>query len=510
MPNVTLPVDESYHSILRPVVTDVVKSIIEFTGLPKNFPVVYPGLTGAIANSGSTISDTAMQPAFAGNDQFYIEVNEVVKEDRLLSNTHRNPMNSRIAYDKALGIEMQPIYSVTDVTITVRCNIQSRTAARKWIEQFKYKAAQGRAESFHVVNYTYPVPLEYLVILNHLGVLKEKQAGYGETTKEWYQRIMTPRRHVLSNLAGNGKELVIAERQAGILGAFSFMSAPESIEKNNESGGVVVGFDYTFTYDKVTAVNFIYPVMVHNQLIDDKFINYDTAYKLESHKRYGSFERASLESFESFNMQPHATMDGIQIPVFDEWIPKRMPKGTNSVMRVLLSFDTTYRREMFSLQNIPDYAFTSTIIAFMKGELSNMLTLGESLFNIAVYKDDKRMKNTDFTIDSDLNLALVADADLRSTYHARIAVVTDLSMLSGAARQRIRDNKEVLIEVIKAIFNSSTSAAVEKAISDITRLTDKDLTYINDQITYNIIKWDTGIEQRFLTVGQYIVIPHGA
>ena len=510
MPNITLPVDESYHSILRPTVTDVVRSIIEFTGLPKNFPIAYPGLTGAIANAGSTINDVAMKPAFEGNDQCYIEVNEVVKEERLLSNTGRNPSNSRIVYDPALGIEMQPIYAVTDVTITVRCNLQSRAAARKWIEQFKYKAAQGRAESFHVVNYTYPIPLEFLVILNHLGVLKEQQAGYNETLKEYFQRVMSPKRRVVSNLGGTQKEIVMTERQVGILGAFSFLTAPENPEKNNEQGGVVVGFDYTFTYDKVTAINFKYPIIIHNQLIDSRFIDFDTAYKLESHKRYGSYDRALLSGFESANLQKHQLMDGIPIPPYDDWVPTPLPKGTNSVMRVLLAFDHQYPVEMFSLKQIPDYAFTDVIMQYMIKEVDRMRVLGNSLFYISVFKNERAMPTDSFTIDADLNLKLVTPADLRATYHARISVVTNLNMLTPDARLRLRDNKDVLIEVIKSIFDKHTSDAVTKILDDLKRITDRDLDAINDSIAFNITKWNTGIEKRFLSVGSYIVIPHGA
>ncbi len=510
MPNVTLPIDESYHSILRPTVTDIVRSIIEFTGLPKNFPIAYPGLTGSIANAGSTINDVAMTPAFEGNDQCYIEVNEVIKEERLLSNTGRNPMNSRIVYDPALEIEMQPLYAVTDVTISVRCNLQSRTAARKWIEQFKYKASQGRAESFHVVNYTYPIPLEFLMILNHLAVLKEQQAGYNETLKEYFQRVMSPKRRVISNLNGAQKEIVMTERQVGILGAFSFMASPEAPEKNNEHGGVTVGFDYTFTYDKVTGVNFKYPIMVHNQLIDPRFINFDTAYKLESHKRYGSYDRSLLSGFETSNLVKHQLMDGIPIPAYDEWVPAKLPRGTNSVMRVLLSFNAQYPVEMFSLKEIPDYKFTDIIMQYMVSEGSRMKKLGESLFYISVFKNEKQLTADQFMVDADLNLTLVSPASLRATYHARISVVTDLSILSTDARTRLRDNKAVLIEVIKSIFDSKTSDKVTKVLEDLKRITERDLNTINDSISYNVTKWDTGLEKRFLTVGSYIVIPHGA
>ena len=43
--------------------------------------------------------------------------------------------------------------------------------------------------------------------------------------------------------------------------------------EKGRDGGRIVNFEYTFHYDKVTAMIMRYPIVVHNQLIDERFLS---------------------------------------------------------------------------------------------------------------------------------------------------------------------------------------------------------------------------------------------
>ena len=515
MPNVTLPIDEGYQSILRPVVTDIVKSIMEFTGLPTTIQVRYPGMTGALANTGTTINDSETKIEFQGNDQMFVEVNAVPKEERMLSTPTYHNENPNVFYDPALGVYMQPVFTVTDVTLSLRINLQSRSQALRWLREMKYKVSMGRVESMHVVNYSYPIPVEFLVILKHLSDLKESKAGYNETLKDWLNKCMTPRRVVTTDLSGQNKTLVIGERQAGVLGAFDFTASPPPPEKNGETGGWTVGFDYTFTYDEVTGVNFKYPLVVHNQLIDGRFFDETKAYSLQSHNRYASLSRNLFGDFAALNLAPHELMDGVQIPAFDEWAPPRMRNGTSSLLRVLYSFDDTVNKDLFQLTSIPDYQFTTPTINYMLSELDRMTSFGNSMIYITAHADQKQLPDGSLTVRPDGSLVFVGDIDLRKTYHIRVALVWDLSLLTTEAKDRLKLQKDFLIETIKSIYGDKASQVIKtiddaiKITSPSGRITDKTLDdVIGKLISNNDLKYDSGTECRLLTVGSYLVTAH--
>ena len=503
MPIIALPVDESYNSNLRPVVDDVVKSILTFTGLPVDTPIQYPGLIGTVANPGSTIDEYQVNNRFVGATQWQLEVVETPKEERILSTAVNQVDALAIVCDPKLGVYMRPIYTVTDVTITVRCQLRSHTAALMWLNQFKYKASQGRVESLHEVNYHYPIPLEILAILNHIGELKESQGGYGETLKEWYARIMTPKRRVIANLAGSGKRVVIGERQVGLLGAFDFMVQPQSLDRNGETGGYTVGFDYTFTYDKVTGISFQYPLMVHNQHIDTAYCDLEGAYQLSSHCRYPTINRNLLDYHAAKRTLPHQMLDGIPIPGHDDWIPKAVRPRTQSLLRVMLAFTPDDLRSLFSLRSLGDYELTPTADAFIQSEGNNIMSFGESVFYATLYRGTLAQADGQMEMDSNLNIFLTYDADIRQTYHFRLALISDFNLLSKAAQTRLRNNPTALIEIIRTI-NPEINI-------DITgRITDALWQKIMDALKTNGRGYDTGVEHRLLTVGNYLIVAHGA
>ena len=74
--------------------------------------------------------------------------------------------------------------------------------------------------------------------------------------------------------------------------------------------------------------------------------------------------------------------------------------------------------------------------------------LGLSIFNLSLYRNIYIVNNY-LTVDSDLNVNTIGDLSLRNYYHLRLSIVTDLSLLSQDALDRLRNNGDALEIILR-------------------------------------------------------------
>jgi hypothetical protein len=447
MPKVIYDIPGIKDSVQRPVAFDIVRQIMEWTGLPATTNIRYAGETEKVHQPASTVSGEAEFNSFNSDLQWTVTVIEDAQQDRILSTAVMYDDNPHIFYDGKIGAYIRPAYTPVDVTLNVSARFPDKDAAIRWRENIRTRVSTGRDIRVHSASYSYLIPAECLYILKEIHRMREAVAPYGENYDTYFGNHITKKATVLTDMVGKNQAWAIAETQAKIVGWFEFEGEPEKGDKDSETSAWDLTFSYKFKYDRATACFMEYPLMVHNQLMSTKFRDTGPPPNLDSFELNYSMSSRLLAAFETSRLPSKHGLPGIALPSYDEFLPSQVLPDTLRLITCLTSIDPSNLRNILSLTDFDDYLFTPEILAFLPGEAAWLNKTDKSIFSVSVYDGCDLMQFDRYEVTSALMVRMTEDPSLRHTYHVRVGVHLNPRMLGSAARERLRNNYAVAKQV---------------------------------------------------------------
>lgn len=448
MPKVILTNDGIKETVIRPVVLDIAKQVQEWTGL-KEMAVLFNGDTEVAVQPGSTIDD---EPSFnntASRPLWRIQARDEHRTEKLLATAVHQMEHPEYFYDEAIGVFLRPVYSPTLLTLDFEYRASDITAARRWRDEVRSKVSLSRDSRTHIVNYSYLVPEAYFQLLEHIHELREHQAGYGQDYITWLKNCFTQNTTILTTLAGSHERWAVREQQCRILGKFEFSELPDDFNKSGEDSAYVQTFSYQVYFDCPIATAADYPLMVHNQLIDERFWCIPEKDDIKKAAWRSPRSLTALGAFEVSHLARPAIEPGLKFPEFHEFFPRVKHRATVQVFSALIGIlppdpsDPDANKLLLNFNEVDDeYELRPEFLRHLKWDHKYLCTYGESMVNVSVYVGDYLLDSQHYEVDKDLNLKLNIAPDLRQTYYVRLSLITDPTVLSEAARQRQRENAE--------------------------------------------------------------------
>jgi hypothetical protein len=450
------PTPATHENVTRPVAQSVINYLIQILGMDPKIQVNYADLAEEVAQPGSTITPVAQgNPAnfFTGDQKIFIEVSEAADETRAMSTKVLGKEAPPVFNDNRIKVSVWPIYTHTEMVISFKYRAVSRTQANQWRDDIRLRYNQGRVENIHTIDYHYGIPYQFLEILSAINVMKEAVAGYGESFGQWIMNHGTPRLTSASTLAGTQPQMVVSETQEAAIGWFDFEMEPQPLSKEDDTGPCVVSFEYHLAYDKPVQCGMEYPVMIHNQIIDVKYRDgYNKPATLGQRGRYTSFSRSRMDRFTRGMYQGlYSSMPWLRVPSFDDWVPLYTSDVTANVMTFLLQVDPQDPYYLLHLQDLGGYTIDPDVLNFMIGEGPFINSYRQSVFYMALYDDLGPAMENAISYKPDLQLRSEKALDMRTTYHLRWAAMTDLTMLSKPAQQRLCQNGPAALKILASL-----------------------------------------------------------
>jgi hypothetical protein len=287
-------------------------------------------------------------------------------------------------------------------------------------------------------------------LLEHIYELRESQAGYGDDLETYLNSHFTANVTQLMTMAGTEERWAIAEQQGRVQGMFEFSELPDDPQKDNDLSAYRQVFSYRVYYDCPIATAADYPVLVHNQLIDQQFLMFQPKDDAETFASRSARTVSALQSFEVDRLAKPTIRSGLRLPEFHEFQPLSVPRNTLQVLSALVGVeskeDNPNNRQIMNFSEIDEaWEFREEFIKHLKFDHKYLHKYGESLVNVTVYDGGMPLHHSLFFVDENLNITLTFDPDLRRTYYVRLGLLTDPTILSSAAKDRARDNAEGLI-----------------------------------------------------------------
>lgn len=452
MPKVLHANDGVRESVTRPVVFDIVRQIQRWTGL-HDMPVIFPGDSEYALMPSSTIDN---EPAFnnaPGRAVMRLSVKEDYQTDRLLSTAVHQQDYPEFFYDDRLMVFMRPVYSPTLLTLEFEYHSTDVNNARRWRDEIRTRISTNRDIRTHIVNYSYLVPKEFEPLLAHIHELREAQAGYGEDLDTYLANHFTQNVTKITNMGeqkGNERWAVV-EQQGRIMGKFDWSEVPDEPQRAGDTSRYRQVFTYQVFYDCPIATAVDYPVLVHNQLIDDRYLMHQPKDDIQRFESHGSRSNTAIGAFEVDRMARPTIKSGLRLPEFHEFYPRTAPRKTLQVLSALVAVEEGNRTIMNFNEIDENWEFRQEFIDYMKYDHAWVHKYGESLINLVVYDNHTPLDHSMFSMDENLNVILNFDPDLRRTYYVRLALLMDPSELSKPAIDRARENAEGMILIGAAL-----------------------------------------------------------
>lgn len=450
MPKILVPHDNVRENVTRPIAFDISRQLMEWTGLDQ-MRILFAGDTGVAAQPGSTIDSEGSFNHTASSTLWKVKVKEEHRREMLLASAAHQAEHASYFVDKALDVYIRPMYSPILLTFDFEFRTSDVNKAKRWLDDFRTRVASGRDTSrTHVINYSYLIPKEFFGILKNIHALRENQAGYGEDYDAYLNKCFTQNVTETVKLSGDEPRYTITEQQGRVTGQFEFEELPDEAQKTGETAAYTLGFSYKVYYDSPISSSMQYPVLVHNQLIDQEWIYEQPKDDAEQYASRASRSTVALNMFEIDKLSKPTIKSGIRLPKFHEFNPVSVPISTLQVLSALVGIEnpeeSINNRIIMNFNEIDEtWMFREEFIDHLKYDYAYLHKYGESLVNVTVYDGNMPLHHSQYFVDASLNVILNFDPDLRKVYYVRLSLLVDPTELTNAAQERARNNAEGLI-----------------------------------------------------------------
>lgn len=458
MPLAVLEIPNLEENIARPVAMEIARDVAARIGLPKDIDVRFIGTGVSLSQPNSTLDGTKKQ-RLPGDTYITLEVSEEYDAERSMSVAIFNGENRPIFAERKLGVYLQPVYQRVYNDIAIKVVSTDKTSIDNWMMTVKRRHSQRAVELLHEINYSWPIPQPFLVILNEIYKLRESNLGYNETIGEWYNNNFTQQKTVIANQAGNNLLFSLREKQIGVIGWFDFEESPPKPQRETDTGSWSVEFNYRVGYDRVESIVMSYPIMVHNQVLPDTF--YDTVQPtINDLRKYLRYHGASISAMLDLplgraGVETDIKVDTLSIPYFDDWKPKIVPPRYTNICNILLQADRNNPNALLSLTQLGDWSLPSDLISFLKNTtvgVRSILVQMQNIIHIQLYRGNNLITPNDIIVSPELDLHYVKPLDEREVYHLSVSLLNDIRVLNLKTLHELSKYGVFLIAYLQSIY----------------------------------------------------------
>lgn len=454
MPKVTRQLPEGYEAVSRPVAMDMIKAIIRHLGMEGRTRIQFNGDLASAPQAGSFLENQNNNDSpvnFDSHQKVEVALSEDFMDREVLATPITQKNNAVVFLDRPLSISLKPTYHLVEGTLSFMARFPDMVSAEQWKKRMLRHISQGRNEMYHEVHYQYPIPKEFLAILHELHRLRENNAGYGEDLGTWLRQCFTPRMTIITNMAGREPLVVIDETQKAVIGWFDWELPPKEDKVSEPGAAWTAQFDYKYQYEQVTGTVLEYPIMIHNQLLDEKWRGRNTPYEMERRPAYASMAKQFYEAMRGYRGGFVETMEGIVFPDYDEWKPTRVPANTLRLMSLMLTVDADDPTLALNLKDLVHWDINPVVLDYM---LKNHRWLPIHHYTpilITIYANGEPMDDTLITVDADGNVRTTVPMSQRIQYHFVLHSLIDLTQLSMDRTKDLLQYPDVCMLLLDAL-----------------------------------------------------------
>lgn len=377
------------------------------------------------------------------NEVIIVEHSEISEENNELSLIPLNPDSLPIYEDKEIFTKATPVYHKRKMSIEFSYMSKSKDKVAMLINKLRLTTSSDSMYKTHNLEYSMVIPNIFAKLLANIVELKNRRLNPQITQEEYINSTFDNRIDILNSVDtfDYRKDLVIRECQESVIGYI--VDDLHSIKEEEAGNGMWgVTFTYDFSYDKPVTIRLEYPFLIYNYRLHKDFWKF---IKEPGIKKSG-IRTKSMESITSVLKNKETDHRFVfdkskyymTIPAIDTHLLPKPNAYLIRLMGILLEIPDNTDKLLFNLDDLGDFKLKDSVKNFLlESERTFINDLYNSMFYIELHKNDSKSgvrlrlePNGDFYVDTDL--------DLTAIYRISINIVSDVTILTKDARDRLR------------------------------------------------------------------------
>lgn len=439
MPYIEKSIVDLDITVTRQVMMSVVSTVLKHTNVrdSKDIKISYLGDSDVELEPGSYLAEGKRDSiSYGSHGKITIEAREEENPDYILSMSSNLKNEQPLIEDKHLNFSVTPDYSMKTVTIEFKYRAATENAANDWANNILRRLNKSVNYMPHEIQYNLMLNKEYLALMFELYNKREAQAGFGESFKDWFDRICIVPPTIVSTMDGDERAITFPQVAATVYGNFDIAARPQ-VKRDESSNVFESSLTYSFEYGKPHSLIAKYPLVVHNQVIDSAWINTDALYDSSKFPGFRShvqqnfidvMKRTRMESNYEAIIQPH----------FDDWNNERAGDSMSLIFRTMCKIDSDDLTKLCDLNSLGKFKLTPSFYSQIEDYKERVMERDRWFVYLTAYEDDRLMSSSDLYVDDQMVVRSRKELNLRKTYRFCIYMLSDYSILESETIEAMR------------------------------------------------------------------------
>lgn len=371
----------------------------------------------------------------------YIEASEESLPDGELIITPSRPDMKPIYKDDDIDSKITPIYQTRKVNIEFKYYTLSKSDAYAKVNYIKSMTSNDSHTWLHDLEYFYNLGHYVFELMAEIYNLKNNRLEKALTFEEYLGTYFDDRIDIALTDDGNlsKSNLIIKEAQLEVVGYIESDTYNIEAEYEDDKDQWCINLTYTFSYDKPICLVATYPLLVFNQVINNKFRKNKNVYtKRPVVQSPGRIEPINKVVTREDPLRPRLRDDYLMIPDIDKTM---LPVTTNLTTRmfcVLNCVDENDTTLLFNIKDIDGIKFKEDILNYIIKDREYIGDLLHSMFYFELFSNNEKAYGYKVLLEKDGTLRTNKPMDLKKTYRVMFNVINNLSLLDHYASKRLK------------------------------------------------------------------------
>lgn len=443
MPICEQDIPESKQSILRRVVTDVVRQLMIVTQMPKDTLLQFKGDANALPLDKTMGKETpdVSKVDYGAKNVLYVEYKDDPASPSVEIVAPQTEDSPEFFIDKEINFSLRTEKISTTMKVALVFRASNRTTMEEFRTRFISYTSRQRDIILHEARYDVYLPDYVISILKTVWDNKRKLDPNYMNFYEYVTKHSQGHITAKGTLTGHGNWLVLDEMQTLIQGNFGIAYLDTAEKEDNDVSQELV-MEYEFNFERPITVLTKFPTSVYNTLIDgDTYVpeaSYNPAYDKNVSRR-SSFHHLEIISRNGKFFMENNNFPIIVEPSYDDWTPAYYFKQLAIMTQHLVQLNLEKKNEIVNLNDIIDSMGGSMVMRRFFQLYHHMLN--DSLLmpiSVKVYENDQEIDKSYIDINEDLLVTVKRELDPRKEYRVLFMISRDLVMLSRTANDILR------------------------------------------------------------------------
>lgn len=441
MPKTIMAVPATQQAIVRPLAKQVAIYLINKLGLPTDIILQLVGDTGEMPNEPFDLTCKDERVRFSPESRIQFSFRETEGSAQTVMSRRVLTDYMPVFYDPYRDISLHVVRDQVRLEFELDITFPTRVEAMRIYERLKTYAYTMEAEDTHTFEYSYTLPENAILLLieAHKKIQASKAPEY-EHFKDYFDRYKLHETLVLGKLNGGQDHFALHEKQHDVLGWFDFTTPPAPQPAGDGTGTWRCTMNYSVTYSKPIQFYLRWPLLINNQLIDERYLPVHYTH----HNEFDVKTSLTRESLSDIAYREQVAPPYLILPEVDDWY---QPPITSYAVYFMSSIFTLNddNTATIDLSTLGEWSLSKYLMEYL-GHLGTRAYSDDSILTLEFYENNELIFPK-YTVKKGV-IIITEPLDIRMMYRVRLGVKTEWRSLNTDTLEGLRRYPHLFVELL--------------------------------------------------------------